>query len=311
MWRAGNDDGAVRYPAAYDDHCIAVGATRYDEQFTSYTNFGSSIDLVAPGGDMGVDQNGDGYNEGVLQQTFNPETKVLNDFGYWFLDGTSMSAPHVSGTAALFLSLNGVKDPDFVEYILSRTAEDEGDAGWDEHYSLGIVDAYAALTGRVPWLSGVSASGGAVGTVVTVAGEFFGEPQMTSNVSFDEVEAAHTSWSDTEIVCLVPAGASGQTEVTVGTIGGLSEGIPFSVVPELDCIDPDHGPVGATVTLSGSGFGYWRGESLVTFDGVPATGYGYWINDTILCEVPEGLTGLVKVEVITEGGKSEGLPFNV
>jgi serine protease len=61
---AGNDSGPVGYPAAYEK-CIAVGATRYDETTTWYSNYGAEIDLVAPGGDTKVDQNGDGNPDGV------------------------------------------------------------------------------------------------------------------------------------------------------------------------------------------------------------------------------------------------------
>ena len=71
---AGNDGvGGVCYPAAYDDYVIAVGATRYDETVAYYSNYGLSLDLVAPGGDLNVDQNKDGYGDGVLQQTYNKD----------------------------------------------------------------------------------------------------------------------------------------------------------------------------------------------------------------------------------------------
>ncbi len=131
----------VLYPAAYDDYCIAVGATRYDEAVASYSNWGPSLDLTAPGGDS-LDQNNDGYIDGVLQQTFDNNP---TDWGYWFYRGTSMAAPHVSGVAALLIA-NGVAiTPDDVREALQSTAEDKGVPGWDPAYGWGIVDAYAAL----------------------------------------------------------------------------------------------------------------------------------------------------------------------
>lgn len=142
---AGNDgQNAVSYPAAYDAYVIAVSATRFDEQLAGYSNYGSSIDLAAPGGDTSVDQNGDGYVDGVLQNTFNPDTKRTNDFGYYFFQGTSMAAPHVAGVAALVVS-QGVTDPNQVRDILQSSAEDRGPAGADIYYGHGIVDAAAAL----------------------------------------------------------------------------------------------------------------------------------------------------------------------
>ncbi|MBM4031952.1 MAG: hypothetical protein FJ291_09220 [Planctomycetes bacterium] len=139
---SGNDgESAVAYPAAYDDYCIAVGATRYDETRPSYSNYGASLDLVAPGGDLGVDQNGDGYADGVLQNTFGNR---LDDWNYFFYQGTSMAAPHVSGVAALIIAL-GVTNPDEVRSILQSTAEDKGAVGWDQLYGYGLVHAYAAV----------------------------------------------------------------------------------------------------------------------------------------------------------------------
>jgi serine protease len=141
---SGNDAaGTVSYPAAYWT-TIAVGATRYDETRPSYSNYGEALDLSAPGGDLSVDQNGDEYGDGILQNTFNPATKRPGDFGYWFFNGTSMAAPHVSGVAALLIA-RGVATPDEVRYALQSTAEDKGAPGWDSEYGWGIVDAYAAL----------------------------------------------------------------------------------------------------------------------------------------------------------------------
>jgi len=139
---AGNDGkDTVSYPAAYDAYVIAVGATRYDKTRAYYSNYGPSLDLVAPGGDVNVDQNGDGYGDGILQNTFNPTTKNTKDFGYWFFQGTSMAAPHVSGVAALLIA-NGVTGPDNVRNVLQSTAKDQGD---NDQYGYGLVDAYGAL----------------------------------------------------------------------------------------------------------------------------------------------------------------------
>ncbi len=141
---AGNDYNSgspPAYPAAYDQYCIAVGATRFDGTRAPYSNVGSYVDVAAPGGDLNVDQNGDGYGDGVLQQTFGTNPK---EWGYWFYQGTSMAAPHITGIAALLIS-NGVTSPDAIREALQNTARDLGPAGWDQEYGWGLVDAYAAL----------------------------------------------------------------------------------------------------------------------------------------------------------------------
>lgn len=147
---SGNDGaGTVCYPAAYPT-TLAVGATRYDETRPSYSNYGDALDICAPGGDLSVDQNGDGYGDGVLQNTFALQSP--KDFGYYFFSGTSMAAPHVSGVAALLIA-RGVATPDDLRYALQSTAEDKGTAGWDALYGWGLVDAYAALTAPLDYSS--------------------------------------------------------------------------------------------------------------------------------------------------------------
>jgi serine protease len=148
---AGNSGkgGSPSYPAAYNEYVIAVAATRYDETRASYSTTGDYVDIAAPGGDTSVDQNGDGYGDGVLQQTFNPYTQRTNDFGYWFFQGTSMATPHVSGVAALLIA-RGVTGPANVTRALESTAEDKGSSGWDSKYGWGIVDAYNATVNYPP-----------------------------------------------------------------------------------------------------------------------------------------------------------------
>ena len=143
---AGNDgiDG-VCYPAAYDDYVIAVGATRYDETLSYYSNYGLNLDLVAPGGDLNVDQNGDGYEDGILQQTYKIDGDNTISWGYKFTEGTSMAAAHVSGVAALLIANGNATSPAEVRQALESTAEDKDAAGWDIRYGWGIVNAFAAL----------------------------------------------------------------------------------------------------------------------------------------------------------------------
>jgi serine protease len=154
---SGNGDangvgGSVSYPAAIEG-VIAVGAVRYDRTRATYSNYGPSLDLVAPGGDLSVDQNGDGYGDGILAETFFDDPA---DFGFGFLQGTSMAAPQVSAVAAL-VAARGATSPDVIEQVLEATAVDLGPAGRDDEYGHGLVQAGAAA--RSPLLGKSSVQG--------------------------------------------------------------------------------------------------------------------------------------------------------
>ena len=157
---AGNDGhGKVSYPARYPG-VIAVAATQFDETTTFYSNWGPQVDIAAPGGNVRVDQNGDGKPDGVLQHTIVPTNTSQTDY-LWFM-GTSMASPHVAGVAALIVGA-GIRKPDDVEEILLGTARRPKGLGAevasrgepsatatasarvDDHYGAGLVDAAAAL----------------------------------------------------------------------------------------------------------------------------------------------------------------------
>ncbi len=144
----GNDNSSVGYPARYEE-CIAVGATDYNNERSYYSNYGTGIDIVAPGGDVRVDKNGDGYSDGVLQQTFSQpgsdENKAkVDEFSYLYFQGTSMAAPHVTGVVALMLA-HGFTDVDDIKEALYSTAKDLGTPGYDEVYGHGLIQPAAAL----------------------------------------------------------------------------------------------------------------------------------------------------------------------
>ena len=146
---AGNDgDSSPLCPAAFPT-VISVAATRYDGGISSYSNRGAQIS--APGGEPMLDQNGDGYGDGILQETFCYDGIIMlllnryGDFCDVYYSGTSMATPHVAGTAALLLGENPSLTVDQVQNLLYSTARDNGSPGFDSTYGWGNVDAAAAV----------------------------------------------------------------------------------------------------------------------------------------------------------------------
>jgi serine protease len=155
---SGNDGSAyVSYPAAFDS-VIAVGAVDFNGDLAYYSNYGPDQEIVAPGGDINVDLNGDGYADGVLQMTFtemyepgffDERLARVDGFSNVFLQGTSMACPHASALAALLIS-NGVKGNVAVRKRLHDTATDLGIWGQDDEFGYGLINAEAALKNEIP-----------------------------------------------------------------------------------------------------------------------------------------------------------------
>jgi hypothetical protein len=99
-----------------------------------------SFSTPDPSGDTRAD--GDGYPDGVLSTRIDPAT---GDYGYGFLSGTSMAAPHVSGVAALCRAANPSLTVGELEHVLLSTAADLGPPGRDDAYGHGLVDAAGAV----------------------------------------------------------------------------------------------------------------------------------------------------------------------
>lgn len=137
-----NNSSTPQYPAAFTN-TIAVGATDTDDSRcvppdwqsfgmpTGGSNYGSHIDVVAPG-------------NWIYSTVWN------NNYQYWA--GTSMAAPLVSGLAAMIMCQTWPEpSPDSVRQVIQRTADDtvglpgEDALGWDQYYGWGRINAKRAL----------------------------------------------------------------------------------------------------------------------------------------------------------------------
>jgi serine protease len=152
---AGNDGdigSPDSFPAAYAKDVqglIAVAALDFNLARASYSNSNPYVEIAAPGGDTSVDLDGDGNRDGVLQQTIDPDSAangVFDDFGFFFFQGTSMAAPHVSGLAALLIT-QGVTNPKAVEAAIEKFATDIGTAGRDNDTGFGVINPRATIRG--------------------------------------------------------------------------------------------------------------------------------------------------------------------
>ena len=152
---AGNENSNVlRYPASYDD-VISVSAVDLNREKAWYSNYGTGIDIAAPGGDNWVDNNGDGYADGVLSTLVDDSSGIRQPI-YAFHNGTSMATPHVAGVVALMKAIYPDLSPEhffdelFQDNIL-KTGQitddltDNGPAIRDDTFGYGLIDALKAL----------------------------------------------------------------------------------------------------------------------------------------------------------------------
>lgn len=125
---------SIEFPAAYDS-VIAVSSTNQDDSFSSFSNYAPKNELSAPGAAI---------------------TSTMRGGGYGSMNGTSQSAAHVTGAAAILLA-KGVADgnndgrrADDVRTLLATSAKDLGDPGRDQYFGFGRVDLEKALIPPAP-----------------------------------------------------------------------------------------------------------------------------------------------------------------
>ncbi|MFN3196809.1 MAG: S8 family peptidase [Bradymonadia bacterium] len=149
---AGNSGAdQVGWPAAAP-HVIAVGAhdrPTYRDRTTvvpsvaEYSNTGTALEILAPGGNMASDLDGDGIVDGILAEAFDPSEP--GSYGYWMAAGTSQAAVAVTGLAALMIERGIPRE--LIRPIISATGERQG-AGFSPNHGNGVMRPALALLYR-------------------------------------------------------------------------------------------------------------------------------------------------------------------
>jgi subtilisin family serine protease len=148
---------------------ITVGATDSADQIASWSTYGPSIDVSAPG--VGIWTTAMGGTYGAF-------------------NGTSFASPLTAGVVALMLSANPALQPSQVDSILTSTADDKGTPGRDDYYGYGRINAYravaaakaAATTDNQAPTVAITTPGGTVKGLITV------DVTASDNVGVNRVE---------------------------------------------------------------------------------------------------------------------------
>ncbi len=212
-----------------------------------------------------------------------PVGTVVNIFGVNF---TNVLTVRFNGVAAIFAAVSSTQITTTVPVGATTGPITITTAG-------GIATAtpnfIVTTSPTLPVITNFTPPSGPVGTVVNIFGANFAN---VTNVRFNGINATFTVVSTTQITATVPAGAT-TGPITVTTTGGTATATPDFIVtttatpPTLTSFSPTSGPVGTSVTITGTNF---VNVSSVTFGDMPA-------RFTVLS--PTQLTATVPVGAVT------------
>ncbi len=147
-----NSDASGFHPASCNN-VITVAATNRSGSRAYYSNYGSTVEISAPGGAQSFSNDPNG-----ILSTLNTGTTVPVGDTYIYYQGTSMATPHVTGVVSLMFSLNPNLTPARVLQVLQATARPfpSGSTCTTSLCGSGMLDAAAALNAILPAISNFS-----------------------------------------------------------------------------------------------------------------------------------------------------------
>ena len=207
---AGNSNAdASGFNPANCNGVITVAATNRSGSRAYYSNYGSKVEISAPGGAQSIANDPNG-----ILSTLNTGTTVPVADTYIYYQGTSMATPHVTGVVSLMFSLNPLLTPSQVLQILQNTARAFPASSTCNLSTCGsgMLDAGAAVNAVPPAITGFSPASGTAGTSININGFNFAR---VSAVRFNGTIASFSILSVTSINATVPAVATtGSISVT-------------------------------------------------------------------------------------------------
>ncbi len=265
---AGNSfrDAADFTPANCND-TVTVAAVGRVGGLANYSNYGSSIDIAAPGGDMSRDS-------GILS-TIATGANTLTGYSYTNYQGTSMAAPHVAGVAALVASLHPTWGPSQIEAAIYAGARpfptdtlrpcvttSETPTGSQHQCGAGLLDAVGALNMGQPTIVITAPDRMAVGESATVSAssDFPGvvtlvvASESAANCTLDGSTLTATSTGTCALNAATPAAedhVAASASVNIA-ITGTPQAISFGAGPLLTETDVPFGATPPTLSATAS-----------------------------------------------------------
>ncbi len=160
-----------------------------------------------------------------------------------------------------------------------------------------------------PSISSVSPASAAPGAAVTIGGSNFGAAQSSGQVWLGTANGVVQSWSDTQVVALVAIGsASGNAQILQN--GVWSNAVPFTVnTLHIAGVSPASVSPGATVTITGTGFGASQGNGAVWLGGTAGQVVSWSDTQIVAVVAPTALTGVARIQ--QNGVWSNAVAFTV